>query len=225
MDEADNSFLRVINGNFDSNSHAAIDDAVRKLTKEFAKPNEMMLSEFNKYEILFNREFKEKVINYQLTSDEEEEYKALSADFLKRIDPYKPIVLIDDRTGKRFPPIPPLYRRLTAGANPDYNKITSEIMSEYSEVMQHDDGNPVGVSAYQQTQVMQKIADVLLACETAEQIHKDSKIRSDMEEKFLTEFNKDSSSTTTQSKADGADKDVEKHCDISTSGDDFDFDL
>ena len=31
MDEADNSFLRVINGNFDSNSHAAIDDAVRKL--------------------------------------------------------------------------------------------------------------------------------------------------------------------------------------------------
>ena len=71
---------------------------------------------------------------------------------------------------------------------------------------------------------MQKIADVLLACETAEQIHKDSKIRSDMEEKFLTEFNKDPSSTT-QSKADGADKDVEKHCDISTSGDDFDFDL
>ena len=91
--------------------------------------------------------------------------------------------------------------------------------------MQHDDGNPVGVSAYQQTQVMQKIADVLLACETAEQIHKDSKIRSDMEEKFLTEFNKDSSSNTTQSNADGADKDVEKHCDISTSGDDFDFDL
>ena len=224
MDEADNSFLRVINGNFDSNSHAAIDDAVRKLTKEFAKPNEMMLSEFNKYEILFNREFKDRVINYQLTQDEEDEYKALSADFLKRIDPYKPIVLIDDRTGKRFPPIPPLYRRLTAGANPDYNKITSEIMSEYSEVMQHDDGNPVGVSAYQQTQVMQQIADVLLACETAEQIHKDSKIRSDMEEKFLTEFNKDPSSTT-QSKADGADKDVEKHCDISTSGDDFDFDL
>lgn len=224
MDETDNAFLRVINGNFDSNSHAAIDDAVKKLSKEFAKPNEMMLSEFSKYEILFNHEFKEKVINYQLTQAEEDEYRALSADFLKRIDPYKPIILIDDRTGKQFPPIPPLYRRLTAGANPDYNKITSEIMSEYSEVMQHDDGNPVGVSAYQQTQVMQKIANVLLACETAEQIHKDSKIRSNMEEKFLAEFNKDSIPIT-ENKSDDADKDDEMDSNISTSGDDFDFDL
>lgn len=225
MDETDNAFLRVINGNFNSNSHAAINDAVRKLTKEFAKPNEMTLSEFNKYEILFNREFKEKVINYQLTQAEEEEYKALSADFLKRIDPYKPIILIDERTGKRFPPIPPFYRRLTAGTNPDYNKITSEIMSEYSDVMHHDDGNPVGVSAFQQTQVMQKIADVLLSCETAEQIHNDSKTRSEMEKKFLTEFNKGSSPTATQIKSDNSDKDVEKQCDISTSGDDFDFDI
>lgn len=224
MDETDNAFLRVINGSFDSNSHAAIDDAVKKLTKEFAKPNEMLLSEFNKYEILFNHEFKEKVINYQLTSAEEEEYRELSAEFLKRIDPYKPIIIIDDRTGKKFPPIPPLYRRLTAGSNPDYNKITSEIMAEYSEVMQHDDGNPVGVSAYQQTQVMQKIANTLLACETAEQIHKDSKDHKEMEKKFLAEFNKDESSST-QDKTDNSNKNEEDNCDISTSGDDFDFDL
>lgn len=224
MDESDNSFLRVINGNLDADSHTAISDAVDKLTKEFAKPNEMMLSEFRKYEILFNHEFKEKVINYQLTSDEEEEYRELSAEFLKRIDPYKPIVIIDDATGKKFPPIPALYRRLTAGSNPDYNKITSEIMAEYSDVMQHDDGNPVGVSAYQQNQVMQKIANTLLACETTEQIHKESKAHKEMEQKFLAEFNKGASATA-QDKSNTANKNEEDKCDISTSGDDFDFDL
>lgn len=225
MDETDNSFLRVISGKLDSDNHTAISDAVKQLTKEFAKQNEMMLSEFRKYEILFNHEFKEKVINYQLTPAEEEEYRELSAEFLKRIDPYKPIILIDDATGKKFPPIPPLYRRLTAGSNPDYNKITSEIMAEYSDVMQHDDGNPVGVSAYQQNQVMQKIANTLLACETTEQIHKESKAHKEMEEKFLAEYNKDSSSDTTQVNSNNANKNEEDKCDISTSGDDFDFDL
>ena len=222
MDEADKEFMRIVNTKFDENSHAAIDDAVTKLAQEFAKPNEMMLSEFSKYEILFNREFKQKVLNEQLTPEEDQEYRELSNEFLSKLDPYKPLILIDDRTGKRFPPIPPLYRRLTAGTDPNYNKITGEIMTEYSAIVQHDDGNAVGVSAYQQTQAMQKIANVLLARETLDSIHKDSKACAEMSQNFLNEYNKNKESPNEMNHSDSK---VQSDCDISTSGDDFDFDL
>lgn len=72
-------------------------------------------SEFQKYEILYSSEARRKYLNKEMTTEESAEISKLSEEWYARINPQKPVHIVDDETGEEIcPPLPPIFNTLQA---------------------------------------------------------------------------------------------------------------
>lgn len=80
--------------------------------------NRMKLSEFKKYEVLYQKHSEEEFYD----SNVEKDYHHLSMEFLQRINPYKPFVVINDDTGEEYT-FPAIYQRLST-MKPEHSELS-----------------------------------------------------------------------------------------------------
>lgn len=126
------------------------------------------LSEFRKYEILFSTEARDRYLSKSMTADEVSEISELSSEFFGRVNPQKPIHIVDDYTGEDVcPPLPPLFVK----TNFLVGKGT-EAMDIFVNTHANDDNIPNAVSALQKKKATANLMSMFSSAQSAEELLK-----------------------------------------------------
>lgn len=184
MNQGDERLAKILSRRVQEQTGNDINNIVKDFKAATSKPNRMSLTQFRKYEKLFSTEYRARIANNKLSELEKEEYRELSQELLHSIDPYKAIVVVDEVTGKVYPPIPPIYRRLNHLAPGN-----SDIMEEYQNAYLYSDGNPNGLMAIRQAKANYNVTKMVMANQTLNGIHHDQAEYEHMRADFLNAFN------------------------------------
>ena len=122
-----------------------IDKLYATFVKEAEHDTVMTESEFAPFRPLFDVQTAARARKMQLSEDEETEIGTLSEDFYRRVNPYRPIHIVDDLTGNERFVLPPLFTSLSS-LNSNYNYI----VDSFAQATQADDNNPNSPSALRQ---------------------------------------------------------------------------
>lgn len=114
-----------------------------KIYENFAayaeKDSTITLEEFRKYEILYSSELRKKYIEHSLTPEEEEEISQLSSEWYRRINPQRPVHIVNSRGEDICPPLPPIFNKLQAVGSTE----GSDIMSAFNNAAAKGEGGGI----------------------------------------------------------------------------------
>lgn len=97
------------------------------------------LEEFRKYEILYSSELRKKYADHSLTPEEEENISRLSSEWYRRINPQRPVHIVNSRGEDVCPPLPPIFNRLQAVGSTE----GSDIMSAFNNAASKGEGGGI----------------------------------------------------------------------------------
>lgn len=119
-----------------------INDIVSNFEREFSKDNVMTKSEFEPYMVLFSVDMRARAVQKTIDPSEEAVLAELSDEFYFRVNPYKPIHIVDDHTREVLYTLPPLMTKLKMLKEDDSAARLANAIS-------HDDGAACSPSAIQ----------------------------------------------------------------------------
>lgn len=97
------------------------------------------LEEFRKYEILYSSELRKRYVDHSLTPEEEENISRLSSEWYRRINPQRPVHIVNSRGEDVCPPLPPIFNRLQAVGSTE----GSDIMSAFNNAASKGEGGGI----------------------------------------------------------------------------------
>lgn len=103
------------------------------------KDSTITLEEFRKYEILYSSELRKKYAEHQLTPEEEENISQLSSEWYRRINPQRPVHIVNGRGEDICPPLPPIFNKLQAVGSTE----GSDIMSAFNNAAAKGEGGGI----------------------------------------------------------------------------------
>lgn len=103
------------------------------------KDSTITLEEFRKYEILYSSELRKKYTEHSLTPEEEEKISKLSSEWYRRINPQRPVHIVNGRGEDICPPLPPIFNKLQAVGSTE----GSDIMSAFNNAAAKGEGGGI----------------------------------------------------------------------------------
>ena len=145
-----------------------VDRTYDAFMKYMEKDSVMKASEFSKYEILYSRELKDKFNAGLMSMDEQLQIRELSNEFISKINPQRPIHIVDDVTGEEvMPPLPPLYMKLMTLSHGG-----EEAVNYFHNACVNDDQVPGGMGEQQRAKATANLRILLAKSQTTEDIYK-----------------------------------------------------
>ncbi len=143
-----------------------IDRTYDSFMKYMEKDSYMTASEFKKYEVLFSQDLKERFLNDQMSLDEQNEIGILSDEFYSKVNPQRPIHIVDDVTGEEvMPPLPPLYMKVMTLSNGG-----EEAVNIFHNACVNDDNVPGGMGEQQRAKATAHLRILLAKSQTQDEL-------------------------------------------------------
>lgn len=122
------------------------EDAINRMVADFNRfaeqDNVMTVEEFSRYQILYSKEMREKLLNNELSMEEWDMISDLSTELQDKYNPQKPTHIVDENGQDVCPPLPPIWAKLNF-----MKGNLGDIIDTFHTVHINDDGQNGGLNA------------------------------------------------------------------------------
>lgn len=166
-----------------------INKAFKRLKKYESNKESIKQSDFKKFEILFRKPKK------NMTDSDVDMLQELSREFLTTINPFKPIKIIDDDTGKIILTLPPIFMNI------------KEIKKEFNNVFQKAQGALLNSTTPKyESEAMKNIVNLIVSSQAKNISEYEAEVR---KYKLLTDKLRNEFKELKQKKIDGEDTEID----------------